>query len=62
LHTLPIGTVTGHVETRQNTPGYVETRQGDFIGLVLIASLQPLDRRTKNALRREARRTAQARK
>jgi hypothetical protein len=34
---------------------FVESRQGEFIGLVLVNSLQPLDRRTKNALRREMR-------
>jgi hypothetical protein len=35
---------------------YVETRLGEFVGLVLCNSLQPLDRETKKALRREARR------
>ncbi len=31
---------------------YVESRAGEFIGLVLLASLEPLDKRTKNAIRR----------
>jgi hypothetical protein len=46
------------------TLGYcsVETRLGEFIGPVLFASLQPLDRRTKNAVRREARRASRLRK
>jgi hypothetical protein len=45
-------------------PGHchVETRMGEFIGLVLIASLQPLDSKTRNALRREAHRAARVRK
>jgi hypothetical protein len=37
---------------------FVETRAGEFIGLVLVASLQPLDRQTRNAIRRERRRLA----
>ena len=44
---------------RKKRTCHVETRLGDYIGPVLIASLQPLDRRTKNALRREARRSVQ---
>jgi hypothetical protein len=40
---------------------HIETRMGEFIGLVLIASLQPLDSKTRNALRREARHAAQDR-
>lgn len=35
---------------------FVETRLGEFIGLVLINSLQPLDKQTRNAIRRERRR------
>jgi hypothetical protein len=30
---------------------FIETRQGEFIGLVLLASLQPLERKTCNAIR-----------
>jgi hypothetical protein len=43
-----------------STTGFfcVETRQGDLTGLVLTASLQPLDRKTRNVLRRERRRSA----
>jgi hypothetical protein len=43
---------------RNGTMGhcYVETRTGEFIGLVLLASLQLLDKKTRNAIRRERRR------
>lgn len=34
---------------------FVETRTGEFIGLVLVNSLQPLDKNTRNAIRRERR-------
>jgi hypothetical protein len=37
---------------------FVETRTGEFIGLVLVASLQPLDRQTRNAIWRERHRQA----
>ena len=49
----------GSSATRKPGHCHIETRMGEFIGQVLIASLQPLDRKTKNALRREARRATQ---
>jgi hypothetical protein len=45
---------------RNGTMGhcFVENRAGEFIGLVLVASLQPLDRQARNAIRRERRHLA----